>query len=90
MSELPDIEELVREQIKTCQRIGISMSRLAEEAGVSRTTLWRWLNEERVPQWATMKCVLETADAMIDRVKANREELDRYLNARIGAKAGEQ
>jgi transcriptional regulator with XRE-family HTH domain len=90
VTDLPDIEDLVREQIKTCNRIGISMTRLAEESGVSRTTLWRWLNENRVPQWATMVTVLRTADELIGEVTAQREELDRMLNARIGRAAGEQ
>lgn len=90
VTDLPDIEDMVREQIKTCNRIGISMTRLAEESGVSRTTLWRWLNENRTPQWATMVTVLRTADELIGEVTAKREELDRMLNARIGRAAGEQ
>jgi len=79
MNNIPDLDEHVRAQIQQCVNIGIPLKRLAEHAGVSRTTLWRWLNEDRAPQWATMRQVLQAADDLIFTVVKRREELQRRM-----------
>ncbi|MCM0595198.1 helix-turn-helix domain-containing protein [Weissella uvarum] len=54
---------------------GMSLQKVAEDAGLSKNTIYKWKNNEQQPRRVTVKAVAEVLGVSVDYLLGNTDEM---------------